>query len=216
MRAGCLMALGVAVLLASSACGSAEPRDGQKQTISAPARGGELVVAVRTEPKSFSWYTQHDATTQDVTFLTQARLVRVNRVTQDIEPWLAESWTRSRRRTRYTLKLRPNVTFADGHPFTADDVAVFVRGGVRPEGRQPADGRHMTVGGKPLAVAAPDPLDRRHHLPGHFAPGLRILDNLPILPQAQARGGAARPARSRDAGACPRRSQRSPASVRSC
>ena len=30
-----------------------------------------------------------------VTLLTQAKLVRINRATQEVEPWLAESWTRS-------------------------------------------------------------------------------------------------------------------------
>src|SRR5579862_8766323 len=60
-----------------------------------PARGGDLVVSVRTDPQSFSWFTQRDATTELVTFLTQAKLFRVNRATQEVEPWLAERSTRS-------------------------------------------------------------------------------------------------------------------------
>src|SRR5438094_4403868 len=88
----------------------------------APVRGGELVVSVRTDPQSFNWFTKRDGTTHLVTYLTQARAVRVNRVTQETEPWLAEGWTRSEDGRRYTLTLRPGIAFADGQPFTAADV----------------------------------------------------------------------------------------------
>ena len=36
------------------------------------------------------------------------------RRTETLEPWLAESWTRSDDGRRYSLKLRPGVAFADG------------------------------------------------------------------------------------------------------
>src|SRR5687768_15244440 len=85
----------VVVALTVAACGSTTPETTQTPAVRAPARGGDLIVSVRAEPKSLSWYTQHDATTDVVTFLTQARLVRVDRRTQEIEPWLAEGWTRS-------------------------------------------------------------------------------------------------------------------------
>lgn len=38
-------------------------------------------------------------------------------------PGLAESWTVSPDNKVYTIKLRPNLTFSDGSPLTADDVA---------------------------------------------------------------------------------------------
>jgi len=88
---------GLAALLAAAAvaaCGGspAPPANGGAAP---PARGGQVIASVRTEPQSFSWYTQHDGTTDLVTFLTQARLVRVDRTTGEVEAWLAESWTRS-------------------------------------------------------------------------------------------------------------------------
>src|SRR5262245_12241023 len=111
----------VAIALTAAGCGSDTTRQAAPVSGAAngPARGGELLVSVRTEPLSFSWYTQHDATTDVLTFLTQARLVRVNRVTQEIEPWLAEGWKRSEDGRQDTRKLRPNPTFADGTPGTA-------------------------------------------------------------------------------------------------
>ena len=64
---------------------------------------------------------ERSAATDLVALLTQARLVRVNRATDDLEPWLAESWTTSADGLTFTLKLR-QALFSDGVPFTADDV----------------------------------------------------------------------------------------------
>ena len=113
--------------------------------------GGELRVAVSAEPQSFNWYTRHDASTDVVTQLTQARLVRVNRATQDVEPWLAERWTRSDDGRVYTLTLRAGLRFSDGQPLTADDVIFSFASGVRPgggerDGGRP-DGRRSTARG---------------------------------------------------------------------
>ena len=148
-------------------------------------RGGQVVVAARTDPQSFSWFTKHDAVTQLITFLTQARLVRVNRVTQDAEPWLAEGWTRSDDGLRYTVKLRPGVAFSDGQPFTADDVvfsfqAAYDDASALSDALQPA--------GRKLQAAAVDPLTVVITFPEPFGPGLRILDNLPILPKHKLEG----------------------------
>ena len=81
---------------------------------------------------------QRDTSTDLVSTLTQAKLVRINRATQEVEPWLAESWTRSDDGLRYTVKLRQGVVFSDGQPFTADDVVFSLRGGVRREDRERA------------------------------------------------------------------------------
>lgn len=142
--------------------------------------GGELVVSVRTDPQSFLWFTKRDGVTQLVTFLTQARLVRVDRATQNVEPWLAESWTRSADGRQYTVKLRPGVTFSDGHPFTADDV-VFSFRAAYDEGSVIGDA--LQENGKRLKVAAPDPATVVISFAEPFGPGLRILDNLPIVPR---------------------------------
>ena len=144
------------------------------------ARGGELVVSVRTDPQSFTWFTKRDGTTQLITFLTQARFVRVNRVTQEPEPWLAERWTRSDDGRSYTIALRPGVTFADGQPFTSEDV-VFSLEAAYDEGSVISDS--VMVNGKRLQASAPDPRTVVLTFPERYGPGLRILDNLPIIPK---------------------------------
>jgi peptide/nickel transport system substrate-binding protein len=148
----------------------------------ATARGGDLVVSLRSDPQSFNWYTRHDASTYLVTLLTQAWLVRVNRITDTIEPWLAESWTASPDGLRYTIKLRPGVTFADGAPFTADDV-VFSLAAAYDEKGGSILADSMRVGGRNLTAEAVDPSTVVVTFPGPFGPGLRLFDNLPILPK---------------------------------
>jgi peptide/nickel transport system substrate-binding protein len=175
----------------ASACGpSVPPGAGGQASDLVPVRGGQIVVTVRTEPQSFSYYLRHDGSTDLVTFLTQARLVRVNRATPEmaIEPWLAESWTQSDDRLRYVVKLRPNLTFADGHPFTADDVVFSFAAAYDPKAGGPAMGATVMASGKPLTVTAIDPLTVSLTFPVPFASGLRILDNLPILPRHKLEG----------------------------
>lgn len=114
--------------------------------------------------------------------LTQARLVRINKKTQEVEPWLAERWTAADDGRHVTLTLRQGVTFSDGHPFTADDVLFSFEAVYDPRVASVlADS--LQVGGRKLEVAATDPYTIAITFPTPFAPGVRLLDNLPILPR---------------------------------
>jgi peptide/nickel transport system substrate-binding protein len=169
-----LRLLAAALLLAAAGCRSTPPPG----TRSEARRGGELVVSIRTEPRNFARFGPREGTTELVALLTQAGLVRINRVTDDIEPWLAESWTRSADGRQYTIKLRPNVTFSDGQPLTADDV-VFSFAAAYEAGT--ADS--LTIDGKRLTVAAIDPLTVTVTFAAPFGPGLRVLENIVLLPR---------------------------------
>jgi len=119
--------------------------------------------------------------------LTQARLVRVNQATQAVEPMLAESWSAADDRRRVTLALRRGVAFSDGHPFTASDVLFSFDVAYDPKsGSLLADS--VMAGGKPLQVEAPDDHTVVITFPAPFAPGIRILDALPILPRHKLEG----------------------------
>ena len=64
----------------------------------------------------------------------------------------------------------------------SDDVVFSLRAAYdRAAGSVLADS--LKVGGKPLAVTAPDPRTVVVTFPAPFGPGLRLLDNLPILPK---------------------------------
>ena len=99
-------------------------------------------------------------------WLTGAPLVRVNRSTDELESWLAESWTVSEDNLIYIVKLRPGLTAVDGTALTAEGVARFLPG--------------LAALDKPVAVRAVDSLTLELRFASPFAPGLRLLDNHPI------------------------------------
>jgi peptide/nickel transport system substrate-binding protein len=141
-----------------------------------------LVSSIRAEPRSFNRYVARDSITDTLTHLLHAKLARIDRRTQELQPWLAESWTAAADGLAYTLKLRQGVTFSDGAPFTSEDVLFAFRAVYDEKTGSPlADS--LRVGGKPLAVSAPDAHTVVIRFPAAFGPGLRLLDILPILPR---------------------------------
>lgn len=174
LTAICAVGLAAATI---AACGRATP--------SSTTGRRDAIATVRNQPAGFNRHARNDAATDVLNTLTQARLVRINKETQEVEPWLAERWTADEPGRRYTITLRTGVTFSDGHPFTADDVLFSFEAAYATY----ADGRHsvidnvMRVNDKPLEVAAPDPRTVVITLPAPYAPGLRLLDHLPILPK---------------------------------
>jgi peptide/nickel transport system substrate-binding protein len=174
----------LATLTATGAC-----RSGQSSASKIPAatndvvrRGGSLIASIRTEPGSFNRYVHRDAGAELVSILTQAKLVRINKATQIVEPWLADSWSVSEDGRAFTLKLHPGVTFSDGQPLTADDV-VFSFRAVYDLGPEGPLGDALQVEGRKLDVAAVDASTVSIVFPVTYAPGVRILDNLPIFPK---------------------------------
>ena len=174
-----LFAAGVAAL-ALAACGGGQTSGGVTGgAAGSPARGGDLIVSARTEPRTFNRLTSREATTDLVASLMQAKLVRINRVTDEVEPWLAERWARAASGLSYTLTLRPNVTFSDGRPLTADDVVFSLEAAYA----VPLAADALLPGGRKLTLTAADPLTVVLTFPVPYAPGLRILDNLWVLPR---------------------------------
>ncbi len=70
------------------------------------------------------------------THLTQARLVRIDRRTQELEPWLAESWTASPDGLTYTLTLRRGVDLLGRHAVHVRRRPLLLPGGLRREDGQ--------------------------------------------------------------------------------
>src|SRR5512132_3799410 len=73
------------------------------------SRGGQLVASIRAVPRSFNRLVAREQTAELLSLLTQGRLVRINRATQELEPWLAEKWETSGDGRTFTLHLRPGV-----------------------------------------------------------------------------------------------------------
>ncbi len=84
--------------------------------------GGELRFAVPSEPKALHPLQVTDESSELVRYLISGSLVRLNRVTQKIEPELAESWKVTDSGLQITFQLRKGLKFSDGAPFDAADV----------------------------------------------------------------------------------------------
>ena len=155
-------------------------RDGGASGASRAPRA--LVATLRTEPATFNRYAGVTYPTMLVTGLTQAGLVRVNRVTDRVEPWLAESYTASPDGLEYDVRLREGVRFSDGEPFTAADVAFSLAAVYDPRTASPfAD--VLRVNGQPLELTVISPARITIRFPAPYGPGLRLLDGLPIYPR---------------------------------
>ncbi|HEY7283857.1 MAG TPA: ABC transporter substrate-binding protein [Vicinamibacterales bacterium] len=142
---------------------------------------GSLVGSIRGEPRSFNRYVARDLTTAVLTYLLHAGLVRVNHVTDQLEPEVAESWVLLSDQRTYRVRLRENVTFSDGVPLTAADV-VFSFKAIYDERVESVLADSLLLQNRPLAVRAVDERTIDIRFPSKFAPGLRILDGVPILP----------------------------------
>src|SRR5208282_2544902 len=88
---------------------------------------GELRFCLRSEPKTFDPLKVEDDASAAVRYLTGGVLLRVNRQTQALEPELAQSWKVSKDGRQITFQLRSGVSFSDGTPFSAADVAYTVQ-----------------------------------------------------------------------------------------
>ncbi len=87
----------------------------------------QLRFCLSSEPKTFDPLMVEDESSEAIRYLTGGVLMRVNRLTQELEPELALSWKVFEGGRSITLRLREDVRFSDGSPFSADDVAYTFR-----------------------------------------------------------------------------------------
>ncbi|MEY4634691.1 MAG: hypothetical protein RJA55_489 [Acidobacteriota bacterium] len=144
-------------------------------------RGGVLSSSLRSEPRTFNRWADRNFATDLIAQLTQGKLIRINRSTQEIEPALAESWTVSPDSRTFTLTLR-EAAWSDGTPFTSADVVFSFQAVYDPKANSVL-ASSLQVGGQPLAVTAPDARTVVITYPGAFGPGIVMLDNLTLAPK---------------------------------
>lgn len=174
-----LTALAVCGLVATlSAVGGCRRRERTNDQL---RHADRLVVATISDPKTFNPLLSTDSASTEATADVFDGLVRTNPKTMLPEPMLAESWEHDEAGTTWTFHLRPNVTWHDGKPFTADDVAFTFAAIYDP--KVPNSVKHiLTVGGEPFRVEVVDPLTVRLHLKEPFAPLLNSI-GFGILPK---------------------------------
>jgi len=174
----------VCALIHAAACSRAPSESANKSAPDGPVRGGSLTASLRSEPATFNRLAPNaqQAAVDAVTRIVHAPLVRLDRTTDRPEAWLAEKWTVSPDGRVITLTLRDGVKFSDGVPFTSEDVVFTFKALYDPEVNSVLAGS-VVVDDKPLTVTAPDARTVVVTLPGPFASGVALLDNVPIYPK---------------------------------
>ena len=144
--------------------------------------GGQIVVALRSDPKTLNPALAADVPSRDIIYCMNADLIHINRETQKTESALAKSWSVSRDGRTYTLELRRGLRFSDGKPFNADDV-IFTFQVYLDEKIHSPQRDLLIVGGKPISVQKIDDYTVRFELTQPYAAAERLFDGLPILPK---------------------------------
>ncbi len=144
-------------------------------------QGDRLVTAMISDPKTFNPILSVDGASSEALGDVFDGLLRMNPRTTLAEPMLASSWEHDDAGTTWTFHLRSDVTWHDGQPFTADDVAFTLQAIFDP--KVPNSSKHvLTVGGAPIRPEVVDAHTIRLHLAEPFAPLLNSI-GFGILPK---------------------------------
>jgi peptide/nickel transport system substrate-binding protein len=142
--------------------------------------GGELHFCLRSEPKTLNPLLAADDASETIRYLTGGVLVRVNRLTQDLEPELATSWKVTNGGRTITFQLREGLRFSDGTPFSADDVAYTMQQLMDPALHSPTGDAFRSSDGKVESQVLPK--DRvRITFPAPIAGLDRLFDQVAIM-----------------------------------
>lgn len=178
------MASTVGVLLLAVGCG-AQGATNQSNTPSktssdsgTPVKGGNLTVAVNEEPDNLDPDKTGAAVSDQILQQIGASLVFQNPKTMQYEPYLAKKWSVSSDGLTWTFDLRTDVTYQDGTPLTASDLAGTFQRAMDPKtAGQVAAGDLADV----KSVTAPDDHTLVFQLKTPFAPFLADLSDAGYL-----------------------------------
>ena len=179
---GILVTISVLAVVALLMRGCPSPNSTVGTATSAPRRGGQLVASARGVPRTFNRQVAGDQPSDMFAMLTQGSLVRVNRSTFELEPWLAEKWESSADGLTHTLHLRRGVTWSDGAPFTSADV-LFTLQAMYDKKVESVIASSVMPGGKPIQATAPDASTVVLTYAQASGAGVSLLDMVPILPK---------------------------------
>lgn len=175
--------IGLALIAAALPSAAAPPQvDWQISERGGGRAGGELVVSLTAEPRTYLPLVAYDTATRAVVERMHASLVRRDGQTYEYQPALARSWRLSPDHLRLRLELRRGVQFSDGEPFDADDVVFTLRAVQDPEvGALQRD--LFVIDGRPVTVEKLDAHTVELVFPRPHPTPLWLLNDFPILPQ---------------------------------
>jgi ABC-type transport system substrate-binding protein len=142
--------------------------------------GSELHFCLHGEPKTFNPILVDDEASENIRYLTDGDLIRINRQSQSIEPALSSSWTISRDKRTITFHLRTGIYFSDGTPLSSEDVAYTMRLLMDPETHSPT-GDAFRSGTGSVEVRTPAPDIAVITFPAPIAGLERLFDQVAVL-----------------------------------
>ena len=148
-------------------------------------RGGSLTFATISEPLTLNLAISNDAGSSGVLGYLFEGLTETSWLNDQVEPALAESWETSDDGLTWTFRIRPDVTWHDGEPFTAQDVdftfnRIIYNQDIPASSRPAFTFRYLneetgTWQESPMTVTALDDYTVQCVLPVPFAPFLRSM-----------------------------------------
>jgi peptide/nickel transport system substrate-binding protein len=146
----------------------------------------ELRFAIAGDPRTFDPLHVEESNSETIRYLTAGVLVRVNRLTDQIQPELAERWELLDGGRAITFHLRAGLRFSDGSALTAGDVARTLNRALDPkEGSATGDTFRSGQVNPEVRVVSPREITIRYKEP---KAGLdRLFDSLAIAPPAPAK-----------------------------
>lgn len=146
-----------------------------------PRLPGELAWTIGYDPKTMDPAKVDDQESEMVRYLTAGVLLRFNRLTQQPEPSMAESWSLSPDARTLTFRLRSGLRFSDGSSVTSRDVAWSLRRVLSPATRAPVAEEFLAAG--PVTVQTPDSRTVIVHLPQRVIGIGKVFDEIAIEPE---------------------------------
>jgi peptide/nickel transport system substrate-binding protein len=149
----------------------------------APRMPGELVWTIGYDPKTFDPAKVDDEESETVRYLTAGVLLRFNRLTQTVEPELAQSWKISPDGKTLTFTLRPGLEFSDGSGLTARDVVWSLRRVLLPATAAPVAEEFVSPAG--VTIDAPNSETVVVHMPQRVIAIGKVFDEIAIEPASR-------------------------------
>ncbi|PZG32361.1 peptide ABC transporter substrate-binding protein [Spongiactinospora gelatinilytica] len=148
-----LLLIGLAAaLFSAAACGSVQKNAGTATTPAPggdqPRAGGTMTVAYKSDPKTFDPAVCYDATCWNNMRMLYDRLYDYKGATSELVPQAAADFPKvSEDGKTYTITLRPGMTFSNGSPVRAQDVAYSLARLLDPATKSPVRGFWTGVAG---------------------------------------------------------------------
>jgi peptide/nickel transport system substrate-binding protein len=146
-------------------------------------RGGNLVVAITSDPSNFNRMLSSGMSNVVVTDRLSADLVHLDRSDLRLEPSLATRWEVDKTGRVYTIHLRRGIRFSNNTPFTADDVVFTWQVLTDPKVQCDMAGQ-VEIDGTFASMTKIDSYTVRLSFQRPVGMGLRMLDSVPILPKS--------------------------------